>query len=126
MAKKTPVEITILKIELVLGIWIGAVTFTGSVIAYGKLAGRVDSAAKQAARAGICSMPRPRGCHSSSLILYLGGSGSWTLVLLTLSGALHRLSPDHGDRRGGHAGGGLDAELLFRLGGGGHRLQPGQ
>ncbi|MEP0721081.1 MAG: NAD(P)(+) transhydrogenase (Re/Si-specific) subunit beta, partial [Marinomonas sp.] len=47
IAKKTAVEITILRVELVLGIWIGAVTFTGSVIAYGKLAGKVDSAAKQ-------------------------------------------------------------------------------
>ncbi|MFP4327332.1 MAG: NAD(P)(+) transhydrogenase (Re/Si-specific) subunit beta, partial [Paracoccaceae bacterium] len=33
VAKKTAVEITILQVELVLGIWIGAVTFTGSVIA---------------------------------------------------------------------------------------------
>jgi NAD(P) transhydrogenase subunit beta len=51
IAKKTGVEITILRVELVLGIWIGAVTFTGSVIAYGKLAGKVpfkiDTAAKQ-------------------------------------------------------------------------------
>ena len=45
VAKKTGVEINILRVELVLGIWIGAVTFTGSVIAYGKLAGRVSSAA---------------------------------------------------------------------------------
>jgi hypothetical protein len=36
--------------------------------------------------------------------------------------AFHRLSPDHGDRRGGHAGRGVDAEQLFRLGGGGDRL----
>ena len=35
IAKKTSVEISILQVELVLGIWIGAVTFTGSVIAYG-------------------------------------------------------------------------------------------
>jgi NAD(P) transhydrogenase subunit beta len=41
IAKKTGVEIGILRVELVLGIWIGAVTFTGSVIAYGKLAGKV-------------------------------------------------------------------------------------
>src|SRR6056297_3545820 len=47
VAKKTPVEITILRVELVLGVWIGAVTLTGSVIAYGKLAGKVSSAAKQ-------------------------------------------------------------------------------
>ena len=45
VAKKEPIEIAILKIELSLGIWIGAVTFTGSVIAYGKLAGKVTSAA---------------------------------------------------------------------------------
>ena len=45
LAKKTPVEINILRVEATLGIWIGAVTFTGSVIAYGKLAGRVTSAA---------------------------------------------------------------------------------
>jgi len=47
IGKKTAVEITILRVELMLGIWIGAVTFTGSIIAYGKLAGRVDTAAKQ-------------------------------------------------------------------------------
>ena len=45
IAKKTPVEIGILRVELFLGILIGAVTFTGSVVAYGKLAGRVNSSA---------------------------------------------------------------------------------
>ena len=45
LAKKSAVEINILRIEASLGIWIGAVTFTGSVIAYGKLAGKVTSAA---------------------------------------------------------------------------------
>jgi NAD(P) transhydrogenase subunit beta len=45
LAKKDSVEIAILRVEVFLGIFIGAVTFTGSVIAYGKLAGRVDSAA---------------------------------------------------------------------------------
>lgn len=45
VAKKDAVEIGILKVELFLGIFIGAVTFTGSVIAYGKLAGKVTSAA---------------------------------------------------------------------------------
>ncbi len=47
IGKKTAVEITILRIELMIGIWIGAVTFTGSIIAYGKLAGRVDTAARK-------------------------------------------------------------------------------
>lgn len=37
-------------------------------------------------------------------------------------GAVHRLSPDHGHRRRRYAGGRVDAEQLFRLGGGGHWL----
>jgi len=83
VAKKTPVEIGILRIELVLGIWIGAVTFTGSVIAYGKLAGKVGSAASK--------LPGGHGLNIAAAAgsvllaaLYLGGTGSWTLVLLTL------------------------------------------
>ncbi len=83
VAKKTAVEVGILKVELVLGIWIGAVTFTGSVIAYGKLAGKVDSAAKK--------LPGGHALNAAAAALsllfaamYLGGSGSWTLVLLTL------------------------------------------
>jgi NAD(P) transhydrogenase subunit beta len=47
IAKKDGVELSILRVELFLGIFIGAVTFMGSVIAYGKLAGRVTSAAEK-------------------------------------------------------------------------------
>ena len=83
VAKKTAVEVTILKVELVLGIWIGAVTFTGSIVAYGKLAGRVDSAAKKLPGSHMLNA----GAAALSLIfaaMYLGGAGSWTLVALTL------------------------------------------
>jgi NAD(P) transhydrogenase subunit beta len=83
IAKKSSVEIGILRVELVLGIWIGALTFTGSVIAYGKLAGKVDTSAKQLPGGHMLNA----AAAAASVILaimYLGGSGSWTLILLTL------------------------------------------
>ena len=83
VAKKTAVEVNILKVELVLGIWIGAVTFTGSVIAYGKLAGRVDSAARQLP-GGHMLNAAAAGLSLVFAAMYLGGAGIWTLVLLTL------------------------------------------
>ncbi|MFA7432410.1 MAG: NAD(P)(+) transhydrogenase (Re/Si-specific) subunit beta [Gemmobacter sp.] len=82
LGKKTAVEVGILRIELVLGIWIGAVTFTGSVIAYGKLAGRVDSIARKLPGGHMLNA----GAALLSLllaILYLQGWGIWTLLLLT-------------------------------------------
>lgn len=45
IAKKDSLELNILRVELFLGVFIGAVTFTGSVIAYGKLAGKVNTKA---------------------------------------------------------------------------------
>jgi len=92
IAKKSSVEIGILRVELVLGIWIGAVTFTGSVIAYAKLAGSssklpfdIDTSAKKLPGGHFLNA----GAAALSvllLIMYLSGSGSWALVLLTLAG----------------------------------------
>jgi len=83
VAKKDGVEIAILRIELVLGIWIGAVTFTGSVIAYGKLAGKVDTSAKKLPGGHMLNAAAAAG-SLALMFAYLGGSGSWTLILLTL------------------------------------------
>jgi len=90
IAKKSSVEIGILRVELVLGIWIGAVTFTGSVIAYSKLAGgssmlpfKVDTGANQLPGGHMLNAAAAAG-SVILLAMYLGGSGSWTLVLLTL------------------------------------------
>ncbi|RDC73056.1 NAD(P)(+) transhydrogenase (Re/Si-specific) subunit beta [Rhodovulum sp. 12E13] len=83
VAKKTPVEITILQVELSLGIWIGAVTFTGSVIAYGKLAGRVNTAAAKLPGGHLLNAAAALG-SIAMLALYLGGAGSWTLFLMAL------------------------------------------
>jgi len=84
VAKKTPVEIAILKVELVLGIWIGAVTFTGSVVAYGKLAGRVDGVAKKLTGGHLLNAAAA-ALSLLLILMYLNGSGSWTLILMTLA-----------------------------------------
>ncbi|MDB2460152.1 NAD(P)(+) transhydrogenase (Re/Si-specific) subunit beta [Planktomarina temperata] len=83
LAKKTAVEINILRVETSLGIWIGAVTFTGSVIAYGKLAGKVNSAATKLpgghvlnATAALVSL--------ASLIWYLNSGALMPMMILTL------------------------------------------
>ncbi|MCO6180110.1 NAD(P)(+) transhydrogenase (Re/Si-specific) subunit beta [Ciceribacter sp. RN22] len=83
LAHKTAVEQVILKVEVFLGVFIGAVTFTGSVVAFGKLAGRVDGKAKKLpgghvlnAGAALISL--------ALLFMYVGGSGAWTIILMTL------------------------------------------
>ncbi|MEI4231791.1 NAD(P)(+) transhydrogenase (Re/Si-specific) subunit beta [Roseovarius sp. D22-M7] len=83
VAKKTSVEITILKVELMLGIWIGAVTFTGSIIAYGKLAGKVDSAAKKLPGGHVLNATAA-GLSLILAAIYLGGAGVWALLVLTV------------------------------------------
>jgi NAD(P) transhydrogenase subunit beta len=92
IGKKTGVEIGILRVELVLGIWIGAVTFTGSVVAYGKLSGnssllpfKIDTAAKQLPGGHMLNAAAAAG-SALLLILYITGSGTWALVLLALLG----------------------------------------
>jgi NAD(P) transhydrogenase subunit beta len=83
LAHKDATEIAILKVEVFLGVFIGAVTFTGSIIAFGKLAGKVDGKATKLpgghflnAAAAILSF--------ILLIMFLNGSGMWTLVVMTL------------------------------------------
>ncbi|AUJ64440.1 NAD(P) transhydrogenase subunit beta [Aestuarium zhoushanense] len=84
LAHKTPVEQSILRVELFLGIFIGAVTFTGSVIAYGKLAGKVSSAATKLpgghmlnAGAAILS--------ALCLVWYFNTGGMLPLAIMTLA-----------------------------------------
>jgi len=83
VAKKDAVEQSILRVELFLGIFIGAVTFTGSVIAFGKLAGKVTSAAIKLPGGHYLNAGAALG-SLILLLLYLNGAGLWTLVLMTL------------------------------------------
>jgi NAD(P) transhydrogenase subunit beta len=83
LAHKTGVEIAILRVEVFLGVFIGAVTFTGSVVAFGKLAGKVDGKARK--------LPGGHGLNAGAalvslvlLVLYVQGAGIWALVGMTL------------------------------------------
>ncbi|MFN3643974.1 MAG: NAD(P)(+) transhydrogenase (Re/Si-specific) subunit beta [Gemmobacter sp.] len=83
LAKKTGVEVAILRVEVFLGVFIGAVTFTGSVIAFGKLAGKVDTAAKKLPGGHMLNA----GAAAASVVLgvlYFNDAGIWTLILMTL------------------------------------------
>lgn len=76
-------EQVIHEIEIFIGVFIGAITFTGSIIAYGKLAGKLDGKALILTGRHIWNV----AMVASSLILlimYMNHSGSWTLYLMTL------------------------------------------
>ena len=112
-------------IEMSLGLAIGAVTFTGSIIAFLKLDGRMSGAP--------ILLPQR---HGINIGLGVAVAGADRAVLRHAGGGLlladrgHRAgarrAADHPDRRRRHAGRHLDAELLFGLGGGGHRLHARQ
>ncbi len=81
------VEKTIHEIEIYIGIFIGAVTFTGSVIAFGKLCGKIDGKP--------LLLPARHWLNLGLLIatIWLGnqflagaetGGGTWALILMTL------------------------------------------
>ncbi|MEZ5912902.1 MAG: NAD(P)(+) transhydrogenase (Re/Si-specific) subunit beta [Paracoccaceae bacterium] len=83
IAHKTPAELNILKIEVFLGVFIGAVTFTGSVIAFGKLAGKVTSKAMKLPGGHLLNAGAALG-SLILLVMYFNGAGSWTLIAMTL------------------------------------------
>lgn len=83
LAHKEGAEVTILLVEIFLGVFIGAVTFTGSIIAYGKLNGRIDGKALMLPGRHMINI----GLGLLCLILgfmYFGGAGVWTLILITI------------------------------------------
>jgi H+-translocating NAD(P) transhydrogenase subunit beta len=83
LAHKSPVELTILRVEVFLGVFIGAVTFTGSVIAYGKLAGKVDSKATKLPGGHMLNAGAALG-SLILLIVYIQTASVFALIGMTL------------------------------------------
>ena len=83
LATKTSVELSIMRVEIFLGIFIGAVTFTGSIVAYGKLAGKIP--------AKPLVLPSRHAINLAAVavslllgIMYFYGAGIWTMILVAL------------------------------------------
>ena len=83
LAHKSPIELNIMKVEVFLGIFIGAVTFTGSIVAYGKLAGSINGKA--------LTLPFRHGINTIAAlicvglgVLYFMDTGIWTMIAMAL------------------------------------------
>ncbi len=76
-------ELVIHEAEIFIGVFIGAITFTGSIVAYGKLAGKIGGKA--------LLLPARHALNTCLLVfavilmfMYMNHAGSWTLYLMTL------------------------------------------
>ncbi|MED5499781.1 MAG: NAD(P)(+) transhydrogenase (Re/Si-specific) subunit beta, partial [Pseudomonadota bacterium] len=67
--------------EVVLGVFIGAVTFTGSVVAFGKLAGKIGGKPHKLPGGHLLNAGAVALCLLLA-IAYFNGAGFWTLLLL--------------------------------------------
>ncbi len=71
------------EVEVFLGVFIGAVTFTGSIVAFGKLAGKIDGKALILPMRHLWNVLIVAG-SLVLLVLYMQGAGSWTLYAMTV------------------------------------------
>ena len=83
IASKDSAEISIMAVEIFLGVFIGAITFTGSVVAFGKLSGKIDGK--------VYKLPGGHGLNLIALVisillglLYFNGSGIWTIIIMSI------------------------------------------
>ena len=78
----TPVEEVIHEVEIFIGIFIGAITFTGSIIAFGKLAGTIGGKALILPGRHVWNLLMVVA-SLVLLVMYMQGAGSWTLYAMT-------------------------------------------
>ena len=112
--------------EMALGAAIGAITFSGSVIAFLKLSGRMSGKpimlpARHLINGGLALL--------IAFLMYqfcLSGGSAWLFWLITFLSFAFGVLDHHADRRRRHARRRVDAQLLFRLGRGRHRLHTRQ
>lgn len=75
-------EQVIHEVEVFLGVFIGAVTFTGSIVAYGKLAGKLGGKAMILPGRHLWNILIVLG-SLVLLVMYMNHAGSWTLYAMT-------------------------------------------
>ena len=85
LAKKDGVEVAILRVELFLGVFIGAVTFTGSVVAYGKLAGKITSAATKLPGGHMLNAAAAALSVLFGILYFADGGMLWLLLMTVLA-----------------------------------------
>jgi hypothetical protein len=122
-------EKAIHEVEIYIGILIGAVTFSGSLIAFGKLSGKIGGKP--------LLLPGRHWLNLAGLLVVIW-FGREFLNAHDIQAGMTAAAGDDGDRaavrhphgdghrRRRHAGGGVDAQQLLGLGGGGHRLHAQQ
>ncbi|MBV1869221.1 MAG: Re/Si-specific NAD(P)(+) transhydrogenase subunit beta [Marinosulfonomonas sp.] len=76
-------EQTIHEVEIFLGVFIGAITFTGSIIAFGKLAGHIDGKALILPGRNMWNILIVV-VSVALLVMFMNHAGNWTLYLMTL------------------------------------------
>jgi len=79
----TNAEKVIHEAEVFIGVFIGAITFTGSIIAYGKLSGKLDGKALILPGRHIINV-LILAASIGLMLMYMNHMGSWTLYLMTI------------------------------------------
>ncbi|MEE9333116.1 MAG: Re/Si-specific NAD(P)(+) transhydrogenase subunit beta [Granulosicoccaceae bacterium] len=78
-----PAEVVIHEIEVFIGVFIGAITFTGSIVAYAKLAGKVGGSALILPGRHLWNLLLVVA-SIALLMMYMNHAGSWTLYVMVL------------------------------------------